>query len=140
MTNKLKHTASEPEPFQEVISALSSFQLDELAKELPLIKLWITAIEAELTYRLSLGESFNYAGMRPKLAVRKWTDEMSVLAILTQHIPLDEAAPRVLLSPAKTEKILGKRFSILAPFVQKTSSGQALGLINPDKSIFVTEN
>lgn len=135
----LKNIAPNPEEVR--VSALSSAELDGLAKEIPLIKAWISAIEAELEARINAGESFGYAQMRDKLATRKWIDGVVIEDILSLYMDPEVAAPRVPLSPSKVEKILGKKkMEDLAEYVQKVSSGKVLGFVNPDKSIFKTEN
>jgi len=123
------------------MSALTSVELDALAKEIPLIKTWIAAIEAEIEARITAGESFGYAQMRDKLATRKWMDGVDIGGILSLYMDPEIAAPRVPLSPTKVEKIIGKKkMEDLAVYVQKVSSGKVLGFVNPDKSIFKTEN
>jgi len=115
--------------------ALSSQELDELAQEVPLLISWIAAITDEVERRLRAGESFNYATLRDKRAIRKWEGEVSdIIKVLTRYLPLEEVAPRVPLSPTKVEEILGLvKFESLAHYVQKISSGQTVGFVNPGK-------
>ncbi len=134
-----KHTA--PTVVQSQIGLLDSIELYALAKELPLIEAWIGAVKLELERRLIAGEHFGYVVMRDKLAIRKWDDSIDIQEILTDYMPLEEAAPRVPLSPSKAEKILGReKFEALTQYVRKESSGQTLGFVNPGKSPFLTEN
>lgn len=123
------------------MEALDTKELDDLAQELPLIRLWVSAVEAEIERRLIAGEVFKFAAMRDKQAIRKWDDSIDIQEILTDYMTLEEAAPRVPLSPSKVEKMLGRaKFESLAPYVRKESSGKTLGFVNPGKSIFLTEN
>ena len=135
----IKHT--DKSPIEAKAELMSSAELDNLAKEFPLIKLWISAVEAELERRILAGETFGYAAMRDKQAIRKWDDSVDIIKILTEYMTLDKAAPRVPLSPAKVEKMLDRaKFESLSQYVKKESSGQTLGFVNPGKSIFATEN
>lgn len=123
------------------METLDTKELDELAQELPLIKLWVAAVEAEIERRLLEGEVFKFAAMRDKQAIRKWDDSIDMQEILTDYMPLEVAAPRVPLTPSKVEKMLGRaKFESLVQYVRKESSGQTLGFVNPGKSIFLTEN
>ena len=123
------------------MEALDTKELDDLAQELPLIKLWVSAVEAEIERRLIAGEVFKFAAMRDKQAIRKWDDSVDIEDILTDYMTLEEAAPRVPLSPSKVEKMLGRaKFESLAQYVRKVSSGKTMDFVNPGKSIFLTEN
>lgn len=120
---------------------LDTKELDDLAQELPLVKLWVSAVEAEIERRLVNGEVFKFAAMRDKQAIRRWDDSIDIQEILTDYMTLEEAAPRVPLTPSKVEKMLGRaKFEGLAQYVRKESSGKTLGFVNPGKSIFLTEN
>jgi len=122
----------------EAVQALEDKELDELASQLPLMETWIEAVKLEIQRRLLLGRTFAYAAMRDKQATRKWSDGIDIIEVLTNYLPLEDAAPRVPLTPAKAEKILGKaKFESLTQYVLRESSGQVMGFTNPGKAIFI---
>ncbi len=113
---------------------LTDEQLDTLAAELPLVKAWVAAVERRLSERLEAGVEFDHARLVPKRAIRKWTTDLSpeeLLVRLTAFADLDTVAPRSTLSPAQTEKTLGKKVyqDSLAELVTQESSGTTLRLI-----------
>jgi len=111
------------------VDALSSSDLDDLVPQLLLIESWVASVRNEVLLRLEKGESFTNARMVPKRAIRSWTDEETVKAVLARYLSEDEYNPRKLLSPAQAEEVLGKsRFPELAQHTQKVSSGLTLAL------------
>ena len=106
--------------------------LDYLAGQLPLVKSWVQSVEDELLRRLETGSVFNNVRLAPKRATRAWFDEDQAKATLLTLLPLDQAAPRCVLSPAQAEKAVGKSTfaKILDPHVTRQSSGTTLKFNN----------
>jgi hypothetical protein len=105
--------------------------LDSVARELPLIKSWLTAIEAKLLENLEAGSEYSNVKLVPKRATRKWSEDVDIVDILTNFASLDVVAPRVPLSPSQAEKVLGKSTfrKSLAEIVVSESSGMTLGYV-----------
>lgn len=112
---------------------LTSKELDALAKELPVIKAWVAAVEAELLRRLEAEEQFDYVAYVPKRPSRLWNPEIDPVTILRKFANLSVVAPRTPLSPSQAEKTLGKLVykDALAKHVVKVSSGMTLDFITP---------
>jgi hypothetical protein len=85
---------------------MTSTQLDQVAAQLPLIKAWVSAVEAELTRRIEAGEQFDNATLESRQTRRYWDDKADPLKLLSKFLPIDEAAPRVPLSPSQAEERL----------------------------------
>lgn len=102
--------------------------MDLLARQLPLVKSWVQAVEAELLRRLESGSTFNNVRLVPKRAIRAWADEAEAQTTLLTLLPLEQVAPRCLLSPAQAEKAVGKSTfaKILDTHVTRESSGMTL--------------
>lgn len=99
-------------------------QMDKLAKQLPFVKAWVAAVEAELLARLENGVKFDAVELVPKRATRKWTDSADMTEVLKALGPIDRIAPRVVLSPSKAEEEFGKaKMKAFAEYVVKESSG-----------------
>ncbi len=106
---------------------MTDAELDELAQHLPLLKMWITHVEAELLRRLESGAEMQNAELVPKRAVRSWDGEVDMKEILPTFGPIDVVCPRVPLSPTQAQEILGQEaFSGLTEYVQRNSSGLTL--------------
>lgn len=84
-----------------------------LAKELkriPFLRAWASAVEAHAMAELLAGRNVpGYKLVKSQPGHRKWIDEAKVLARLRKwNVPLDEVAPRMILSPARMEKVIEK--------------------------------
>lgn len=106
---------------------------------IPLVKERIKAIE-EFAYteaqagRFGEAHGFKLVDKRP---VRKWKSEGDVIE-WAQKAAVDPYAPRELLSPAQLEKRIGGKkketAAVLAPFIEKISSGTALVPLSDDRA------
>lgn len=103
-------------------------EMDKLAKELPYVKAWVQAAEAELLRLLEAGEVLNNVALEPTRPMRKWEPGLDVVGFLSQFGSLDAVAPRKALSPPEAEKALGKKVyqDQIAKSVVKVSSGMRL--------------
>jgi hypothetical protein len=104
---------------------LSDKELDRVAALVPLVTAWVEAVNAEIFRRLESGVVMQNAVLVDKRPVRKWDDEKAILPLLEAMAPIDEVAPRVVISPTQAEKVLGRsRYAGLAEHVLKESSGK----------------
>ena len=107
-------------------------QLDMLAAELPLIKQWVEGVERILQERLENGTVYSNVKLVPTRATRKWGEGIDPITLLSKFADLDKVAPRNALSPAQSEKILGKVIykDNLSEHVVQESSGMTLNFID----------
>lgn len=96
-----------------------------LAKELeriPFLRAWATQVEAHALAELVAGRKIpGYKLVKTQPGHRKWTDSGKVLARLRKwNVPLDEVAPRVVLTPAQMEKTIEpEEFEALGKFITR---------------------
>lgn len=113
------------------VRLLNDQEMDAVAKELPLVKEWIKAVEAELLRRLEAGAEFKNVALVPKRQIRSWAEDKQdkILPALLTFLPLDQAAPRSVLSPAQAEKAVGKANyqKGLADLLSREAPGLTLG-------------
>lgn len=101
-------------------------QLAAMAKKFHILKDWMADSEAIIRTRLERGEDvpgFKLVGKRP---MRRWTDEDDVEKALKQEgYATEDIYELELKSPAKVEKLLGKKQfrNAVERFVKKESSG-----------------
>lgn len=110
------------------MSLLSNEDLDRLALEIPHVKAWLAAVEKEIEAALNAGAEFVNVKLVPKRATRKWIEGLDIVKILRKFSRLDVVAPRVVLTPAGMEKVVGKKVFAdkLADHTVKESSGLKL--------------
>lgn len=111
---------------------LTPEQLDELAFHIPHVKAWLKAAEQTLATAINKGIELKNVCLVPTDPRRKWTLEgEDLITRLRKFSKLDVVAPRVPLSPAQAEKILGKKIygQKLAGFVVRESSGTKLAYV-----------
>lgn len=113
---------------------MTNEDLDRVAEILPEMKAWIAAVEAEIFEALQSGLEFKNASLEPIRPVRKWQEGLNMIRLLEEISDLDTIAPRKALTPAQTEKALGRALyqEHVAGFVTNESSGMKL--------VFTTEN
>lgn len=84
---------------------------------------WLKAAEEEAHARLSRGEAVTGYTLKPKRAIRKWTDEAAALDVLRDHgFTLNQVAETKLLSPAKMQK-QKDAYDLVTQFIDDTPSG-----------------
>ncbi len=111
-----------------------SYRPEVLAKALdaiPAIKAWIKSVEEFSYFQAQNGTEIPGYKLVPKRATRKWNNEAEVVSKLTDLIPyLSEEElyePREVLSPAKVEKLIGKKEKeLLKDLYSSISSGTTL--------------
>jgi len=113
---------------------MTNQDLDRIAVDLPIMKAWIAAVEAEILEALQSGAEFQHARLEPIRPVRKWQEGLDMVPLLLRFSDLDTVAPRKALTPAQAEKALGRNSyrENIAGFVTNASSGMKL--------VFTTEN
>jgi hypothetical protein len=99
---------------------LTDEQLDKLALDLPHVKAWVKAVEAEILRRLRAGEEMENVTLGDTLGNRAWKDDCDPMKLLRKFSRLDVIAPRKPLSPTQAEKTLGRTiYEKLAQFVHR---------------------
>lgn len=111
--------------------------LDRVAKQIPYVKAWLAAVEAEIKREIEGGAEFKNVKLVPTDPRRNWTlgpAELIKLLKRFSRLPLDVVAPRSPLSPAQAEKTLGRKVYIndLSEYVVSTSSGTKLAYIDSE--------
>lgn len=77
---------------------------------------WLKAVEAQEMAELMGGaEPIDYKIVEGK-SNRAWVDEVAVTAALAAKLPLDQVAPRSVISPAQAEKLIGKKSDFWVAF------------------------
>jgi hypothetical protein len=72
------------------------------------LRKWLDAVEAQEVAELMAGASpLTYKLVEGKTN-RKWTDELKAIELLSAKKPIDEIAPRSVISPAQAEKLFKK--------------------------------
>jgi hypothetical protein len=105
-------------------------KLDEVAKQVPLISAWLSAVEKKILETLESGEELTNATLVPKNAIRKWNPEVDILSVLSSLGSIDEVAPREPISPSKAASVLGKQAAKeLEQYAIKESSGMKVSYV-----------
>lgn len=112
-----KHTASEfadldetPPPALVDQDQLTDKELSALLERVPLIRSWCNALEKQAQAKLLEGEDVPGYKLVEGKSTRKWADaEKAQKYLRNKRYKLDDIAPRVFLSPAQAEKLLGKK-------------------------------
>jgi hypothetical protein len=108
--------------------------LDNMVPEILLIKAWVAAVENRIQASLEAGAKMKNACLIPKRGTRAWIrDEKFVAQEINEALEAagktwgeDIVTPRVLLTPAGAEKLVGKaRFAaVLSQLTAIRSSGE----------------
>lgn len=107
---------------------LSTEELNDAMKRIPLIETWIEAVRAKVHAAATRGQE----GLAFKLVLgregnRKWVDEKAAATVLEQHLQLDQLFTEPSLkTPAKIDKLLPKGSTLLADLVMRAPAKPTL--------------
>ena len=102
---------------------MSPLTLRRLLNAMPLIDEWLKSVWSYAETKANNGEDIlGYKLVRGREGHRKWKDEVAVAnAVITKIDPAFDPYEKVLMSPAKLEKALGKKkANELAPFITRS--------------------
>lgn len=125
-------THDKPALAKWVAPRLSSEKLSEILDATEYLRAWITAVQAEASRRLDLGETVPGYKLVEKRAMRKWMgDDADVIDRLVHNgsLTYSEVMAEKARSPAQIEKLLKKRGidpAVLDELVVRESSGTTL--------------
>lgn len=103
---------------------LGALALAEAANSLPLIKLWVDAVEQQLFARLEAGDDIpGWKLVAGKRGARRWSDEgLAEAALKGMRLTKDEMYDQKLISPTTAEKLLKdqpKRWAKIEPLIDR---------------------
>lgn len=120
------------------VPLMTTKELDALVKDVLFVEAWAAAVRAEILKALEDGAVMENAFLEPKRGLRKWDREetfvSSVLSDILQRLGRnpdpDTYAPRKVVTPAQSEKLVGRRAydEHLSSLVTSESSGYNLKL------------
>lgn len=120
------------------VPLMTTEELDELVEDVLFVEAWAAAVRAEILKALEGGAVMERATLEPKRGLRKWdADEALVASALSDTLLLlgrdpnpDTYAPRKVVTPAQSEKLVGRRAydEHLSNLVTSESSGYNLKL------------
>ena len=106
--------------------SLSPSQLREVLIKASVVRGWVDAVERHALLEATHGRVVPGFKLVANRAMRHWKNEADVQEYLGVLFTEDEYAPRKLVSPAKADKLLGKKKGALGQFIEKKSSGTVL--------------
>lgn len=106
-------------------STMSDGQIKTVLDHADLIKSWLDAVHTHVFERLVGGGEFKGYKLVEGRSNRAWADETAATSILVETLG-DAAWERKLLSPAKAEKVLGKKKTMLEGMIFKPAGKPAL--------------
>ena len=104
---------------------MSDGQIRLVLENADLIKAWIDAVQTHVFERLMEGGEFTGYKLVEGRSNRVWADETAATGVLIDALG-DAAWEKKLLSPAKAEKALGKKKTMLAGMIFKPAGKPAL--------------
>jgi len=104
---------------------MSDGQIRLVLENADLIKAWLGAVETHVYERLLEGGEFKGYKLVEGRSNRQWADETEATSLLVETVG-DAAFEKKLLSPAKAEKLLGKKKTILESMIFKPAGKPAL--------------
>lgn len=117
---------------------LTTTELDDCVEDVLYLEAWAAAVRSEIQKALEAGAEMQRAFLEPKRGLRKWDrDEAIISSTLSQVLQglgrnpdPDLYAPRKVVSPAQSEKLVGRRAydEALSSLVTAESSGYNLKL------------
>lgn len=120
------------------VPLMTTRELDALVPDLLFVEAWAAAVRAEIQKALEDGATMERATLEPKRGMRKWDAEeaivtstlSNVLQSLGRNPDPDQYAPRKVVTPAQSEKLVGRRAydEHLSSLVTSESSGYNLKL------------
>ena len=113
---------------------LTPDEVGQIAEVAPTIRLWLNAVENRAKALLESGLDIRGVKLVDGQKRRHWTDTATVVGTLSRWgFSVDDYLPRDLLSPAQTEKLIGKekmKELVGKGLVEKRSSGLVLAPID----------
>jgi len=104
---------------------LSEAKIREVLENAELIRGWLNAVEDHVFNLLNEGGDFKGFKLVEGRSLRKWKDENEAVKLLEQELG-DQAYEKKILSPAKAEKALGKKKTILKDLIIKPAGKPTL--------------
>lgn len=108
---------------------LSDADLGKALENAKLIKAWLDAVEAHVKERLNAGEPFPGYKLVAGRTSRDWADDESVIAnrlLENFDVERDDLYESKFLTPAKAEKLVGKRKKELAELISSSTGAPTL--------------
>ena len=112
---------------------LSEAKIREVLENAGLIRGWLNAVEDHVFNLLNEGGDFKGFKLVEGRSLRKWKDENEAVKLLEQELG-DQAYEKKILSPAKAEKALGKKKTILKDLIIKPAGKPTLAPDNDKRS------
>lgn len=105
-------------------------QISDMLERADVLEGWISDLRALAFHMLEKGVKLPQHKLVAKRAVRRWTNEETARAALTEHLLEEYIYERVLVSPAKAEKMLKNLGQPLPDCVVSISSGSTLAHVS----------
>ena len=125
-----KMTGAVDRALKTSLQDLDAAQISAYLKNADVLEGWITDLRALAFQMLEKGVKLPEHKLVAKRAVRRWTNEETARAALTEHLLEEYIYDRVLVSPAKAEKMLKNLGQPLPDCVVSTSSGSTLAHVS----------
>jgi len=109
---------------------LDAAQISAYLENADVLEGWITDLRALAFQMLEKGVKLPKHKLVAKRSVRRWANEETARAALSEHLLEEYIYDRVLISPAKAEKMLKNLGQPLPDCVLSTSSGSTLAHVN----------
>lgn len=116
------NTVMEAEPEFQDQNSLSPQEIGRVLTLLPLLNKWVGAVEKVALERLNKGREITGYKLVEGRSNRKWDDAEEVeKALRKTKLKVSEIFEKKMLTPAKAEKLLGKKHKVLADHVVKSA-------------------
>lgn len=125
-----KMTGAVDRALKTSLQDLDAAQISAYLKNADVLEGWITDLRALAFQMLEKGVKLPEHKLVAKRAVRRWTNEETAAAALSEHLLEEYIYDRVLVSPAKAEKMLKNLGQPLPDCVVSTSSGSTLAHVS----------
>ena len=125
-----KMTGAVDRALKTSLQDLDAAQISAYLKNADVLEGWITDLRALAFQMLEKGVKLPEHKLVAKRAVRRWTNEETARAALSEHLLEEYIYDRVLVSPAKAEKMLKNLGQPLPDCVVSTSSGSTLAHVS----------
>lgn len=125
-----KMTGAVDRALKTSLQDLDAAQISTYLKNADVLEKWITDLRALAFQMLEKGVKLPEHKLVAKRATRKWANEDAARAALTEHLLEEYIYDRVLISPAKAEKLLKNLGQPLPDCVVSISSGSTLAHVS----------
>jgi hypothetical protein len=111
---------------------LTNEELEEVLAQIPIVRAWAAAVEAEALTRLLHGQEIPGYKLVEGRSNRTWSNEESVRkALMKMGFSVDQFSPREFLSPAGIEDLLKKfkksdEWDTIAPYITRPLGKNAI--------------